>query len=146
MDIRRFDRKQDELLMLEGESETIRNSFPDLSIRLTEELRRFYGAIAAGEWEAFTACGPHPIGYIVISTEQFYTIPMGLVLSIYVSPGHRGTGVSHKLLEHAEGHFKSLGVRSMQLEVTVSNHTAVAAYEAFGFKTTRFTMEKPIEP
>lgn len=70
------------------------------------------------------------VGYAVV----WCILDQGEVANIAVAPSHRGRGLGARLLEAMLGVARKRGVRSMYLEVRVSNGAARALYDAFGFQ------------
>ncbi|MHA2424546.1 MAG: GNAT family N-acetyltransferase [Candidatus Thorarchaeota archaeon] len=67
------------------------------------------------------------VGIVMISIEQ------GLLISIAVSPEHRGRGIAQKMLAFALIRLKELGWSKVFLRVHVENKPAINLYESFGF-------------
>jgi RimJ/RimL family protein N-acetyltransferase len=58
------------------------------------------------------------------------------IVSVYVRPEHRGSGVGHKLVQAAIAHARSVsGVTHVELSVSNDNHAAKALYAANGFRS-----------
>ncbi len=55
---------------------------------------------------------------------------------MWVTPAHRGTGLSHKLAEAVLGWAKEDGADTVTLFVSPRNETAYSVYESLGFKDT----------
>ena len=61
--------------------------------------------------------------------------------SLAVSPGERNQGIGTRLVQHVEAYARKMGYRSVGLEVTDSNHTAIRLYSRLGYaivKTRRY--------
>jgi ribosomal protein S18 acetylase RimI-like enzyme len=57
------------------------------------------------------------------------------LVSVYVAPGHRGAGVSTRLIRRAITLARDMaGVRRLNLTVTVGNSAALALYQGLGFE------------
>ena len=69
------------------------------------------------------------VGYAVV----WCILDQGEVANIALAPGHRGRGLGARLLDAMLGVARKRGVKSMYLEVRVSNDAARALYERFGF-------------
>ncbi|MBI5140640.1 MAG: ribosomal protein S18-alanine N-acetyltransferase [Nitrospirae bacterium] len=80
-------------------------------------------------WVAVSADG-RVIGFIICRRVE----DGGEVLKLAVSPSMRRRGIGGKLLRHAMGELKKLGVVRVSLEVRESNAAAIGLYERFGFK------------
>jgi ribosomal-protein-alanine N-acetyltransferase len=60
-------------------------------------------------------------------------IPESHLLNIAIMPIHQGQGLGRQLLQKVILQNKTLGVKSLTLEVRVSNDSAIALYEREGF-------------
>lgn len=69
------------------------------------------------------------VGYAVV----WCILDQGEIANIAVSPEHRGRGLGARLLEDMLGVAGKRGVKTMYLEVRVSNRAARSLYERFGF-------------
>jgi ribosomal-protein-alanine N-acetyltransferase len=69
------------------------------------------------------------LGYVLARA----VVDEGEILSLATAPERRRTGVGRALLEAATAVLVSRGVRSLWLEVRVSNQAARAMYQAAGF-------------
>ena len=69
----------------------------------------------------------------------------GFVSELFIEPSYRGKAFSRMLLSAAEGYFKALGIRHMQVEVLTGNETADSLYKGFGFAHTYSNLCKIIE-
>lgn len=70
---------------------------------------------------------------LVEGFSTFRAAPLLNIHDMVVTPSHRGRGISHALLQHAETEAKQRGCCKLTLEVLSENHTAKASYKAFGF-------------
>lgn len=68
------------------------------------------------------------------------------LVSVWVEPGARGSGVAATLLEHADALAAELGARTLSLWVTATNAPALRLYERAGFATTGETQPLPSDP
>lgn len=68
----------------------------------------------------------------------------GYVSDIFVDPKHRRRGVGTTLLQAAERHLSSSGVRRLRLNVLAANTSAQAAYRRYGFEPYEISMDKPM--
>jgi ribosomal protein S18 acetylase RimI-like enzyme len=58
------------------------------------------------------------------------------VVSVFVTPSHRGSGIAHDLMDMVETWGKARGARVVVLDVEASNERAGAFYAAFGYLPT----------
>ena len=100
--------------------------------------------------------GKKKIGFLAMDADE----PCGLVacfrdetdsslahvISMWVAPSHRGTGVSASLIDAVRGWAKSRGVARLQLMVTSKNDRAIAFYQRYGFVKTGRTGLYPNDP
>jgi ribosomal protein S18 acetylase RimI-like enzyme len=66
------------------------------------------------------------------------------VISMWVSPAARGTGVAGRLMDTVVGHLRAQGVPQVSLWVTDGNDRARAFYEKHGFRATG--NRQPVRP
>ena len=71
------------------------------------------------------------LGYLVISRY----VDAWHVMNVAVAPAHRRRGIARTLLDNLFEQTAGDGRRGYTLEVRVSNTTAIALYETFGFET-----------
>jgi len=100
--------------------------------------------------------GERKIGFLAIEAGQ----PCGLVacfrddqdltratiISMWVAPSHRRTGLSWMLLDAVREWANSLGIAELNLMVTNPNHTAISFYQRYGFVKTGRTNPYPNDP
>ena len=60
-------------------------------------------------------------------------VPESHLLNIAITPSHQGQGLGRQLLQKVILQNKMLGVKSLTLEVRVSNNSAINLYESEGF-------------
>jgi ribosomal protein S18 acetylase RimI-like enzyme len=68
------------------------------------------------------------------------------VISMWVAPSHRRTGVGSSLIAALQRWARSSGVRALRLMVTGNNHGAIKFYERMGFSMTGNTEPYPNDP
>lgn len=68
------------------------------------------------------------------------------VISMWVAPAHRRTGVGSSLITAIQTWAQSSGVRALRLMVTSNNSTAIEFYERMGFSMTGNTEPYPNDP
>ena len=142
-----FDLHRDFDLYVEGDTDAFTSSFPGVAVSPTiaSEIETWVRTFNSSEYtEGFTLIDSVPLGFVVVSLRSFYVFSQGYVDSIYVSEASRGRGASRLLLQEAERWSRSMGARSMTLDVSLANANAVSAYHACGFAETRIQMEKII--
>ena len=104
-----------------------------------------YEHYTAADWEALLAMRTAfvafdretPIGIASI-------VPKGLsrlahradVTNVYVTPAHRGTGVSHRLWTTLESHALSHGISQLEIGVNAANAGVIRFYKGLGFVRT----------
>ena len=144
MKVRSFNEKIDKKILEESERESYSASFPGVLFPVEILTERVY-AIAEGENTVFTLEDDLPVGCIICATDYFYTVPVGYIDSIYIRLEYRSKDGVMLLLDSANEHFRSLGIKHMRLDVTATNEQAVRAYEKYGFVVTRYQMDRPIK-
>ncbi len=82
--------------------------------------------------------------WVIVYQNHWTNEHYGYVNNIYLSPSLRGRGLARELMAQVDDFFRSRGVRSVRLSVTVSNQAATHLYESCGFQTTRWEMEKKL--
>jgi len=70
------------------------------------------------------------VGYVIGSLVEDY----GHIVSIAVSPEHRGKGIGKKLLNEIENRLIERGAKLLLLEVGVDNEVAIRMYLENGYK------------
>jgi ribosomal protein S18 acetylase RimI-like enzyme len=60
-----------------------------------------------------------------------------VILRIAVHPGHRNRGIATKLIEAANGKFREMGLREVEIDVEIVKRGAIQLYERVGFQTLR---------
>jgi GNAT superfamily N-acetyltransferase len=68
------------------------------------------------------------------------------LVSVWVEPGARGSGVAASLLARADDLAAGLGARTLALWVTATNAPALRLYERAGFAPTGETQPLPSDP
>lgn len=66
----------------------------------------------------------------------------GYIADTYVVPRFRGRGVVGHLLQAADGHLSTVGVRRVRIAALARNASALRAYAKHGFATYEVVMEK----
>jgi len=68
------------------------------------------------------------------------------VISMWVAPSHRGTGLSAALIDAIHAWATSRNIQTLKLMVTSNNVPAIAFYERYGFVKTGHTEPYPNDP
>jgi ribosomal protein S18 acetylase RimI-like enzyme len=68
------------------------------------------------------------------------------VMSMWVAPTHRRTGLGGKLMHAVQLWAQDLGSNELRLMVTSNNATAISFYQRCGFTFTGMTEEYPNDP
>ena len=148
MEIREFDKKYDIPLYVEGDVEAWKESYPGVTLPLSaisEVERGFNNFVSDDSCCAFTAIvDEQPIGFVIVTLEYFIVIPQGYISSIYVKPKYRGQGIGTALIGQVESWAKAKGAKSIKLDVSRVNESAISTYEKSGFVTTRYQMDKAL--
>jgi ribosomal protein S18 acetylase RimI-like enzyme len=69
-----------------------------------------------------------------------------VVVSVYVTPAHRGTGLIDRLVDEVAAWSLACGREELVLEVARQNPRAVAAYDRLGFVVTGAEAPHPLFP
>jgi hypothetical protein len=116
--------------------------FPVLSgfagcLELLLEIARRRDFVHEATWLARSPSGP------VGTVQGLWNGATGLVQNVGVVPHMRGRGVGRALLTRATLGYASVGVETIQLEVTAANDAAVNLYQSMGFKRSK-VIYKPV--
>ena len=68
------------------------------------------------------------------------------VISMWVAPSHRGTGLSAALIDAIHAWATSRNIQTLKLMVTSNNVPAIAFYERCGFRRTGNTVPYSLDP
>lgn len=111
--------------------------------RLMSEIAHKVGFVPAATWLAVHQVGDSLdfCGTIQGIRDQ---AGFGGVQNLGVTPEHRGVGLGSALLTHALVGFRQAGVRTVHLEVTAKNASAVRLYRQLGFRHAK-TVYKSVE-
>jgi RimJ/RimL family protein N-acetyltransferase len=69
-----------------------------------------------------------------------------MLVSIYISPAHRGNGTLRALVDAVAAWSRECGRRRLELEVVTTNERALRAYQKLGFLPFGDTMPHPTIP
>lgn len=75
--------------------------------------------------------GDKIVGYIIFLIERN---SIGHIISLAVHPDYRRRGIGYMLISSAISFLSSLNIKSVKLEVRVSNTAAIKLYEKVGFR------------
>jgi ribosomal protein S18 acetylase RimI-like enzyme len=147
--IRPYEKELDFELVLAGEVESFRLSYPRIAVtaEVLAALRAdVHHLTKGGKQSAFIAVDAEPVGFIILSTGRLEKKPFGYIENLFVAAAARGTGVARTLLGFAEEHFAQQGIESIQLDVFARHAAAIKLYEAQGYAVSRYRMEKRLDP
>jgi aminoglycoside 6'-N-acetyltransferase I len=141
-----FDPERDTALYIEGELSVFQETFPGLSPS-REVLQTAHdivdGLVDSELQDACTAVvDGEAAGFIILSVQSFYGMPLAMVDSLYVAPSFRGLSLGKIMLEFAEDWSRAQGAKSLRIDVANSNQVARELYAAAGYADTRAQMEK----
>lgn len=71
---------------------------------------------------------------------------VGFVYDLWIEPAHRGSALLDMLLDHAEAHFRSIGITLMMISHLAGNDRAAAAYRKRDFRPVEIMLERRIPP
>tara|TARA_B110000495_G_C22531331_1_gene323146 strand:+ start:108 stop:542 length:435 start_codon:yes stop_codon:yes gene_type:complete len=91
---------------------------------------QFLSSIEVGHYSVVIEIKEGVVGFAIYSP----IIPESHLLNIAIAPYNQGQGLGRELLKKVIMQNKILGVKSITLEVRVSNHSAIALYKGEGFK------------
>lgn len=141
-----FDPERDTALYIEGELSVFQETFPGLtpSRDVLQTAHDIIDSLADSELQ--DACtvvvDDVPAGFIILSAQSFYGMPLAMVDSLYVAPSYRGLSLGKVMLDFAEDWSRAQGARSLRIDVANSNKVARDLYAAAGYADTRAQMEK----
>ena len=91
---------------------------------------QFLSSIEVGHYSVVIEIKEGVVGFAIYSP----IIPESHLLNIAIAPYNQRQGLGRELLKKVIMQNKILGVKSITLEVRVSNHSAIALYKGEGFK------------
>jgi ribosomal protein S18 acetylase RimI-like enzyme len=86
-----------------------------------------------------------PCGIIAGKCDE-YDLQRAYLLSMWVAPAHRRTGLGSRLVSAVQSWAQNLGVHELRLMVTSTNATAIRFYEKCGFTLTGMSQPFPNHP
>jgi ribosomal-protein-alanine N-acetyltransferase len=90
---------------------------------------QFISSVEVGHYSVVLESQEGVLGFAIYSP----IVPESHLLNIAIAPKHQGHGLGRKLLQKVIMQNKILGVKSITLEVRVSNNSAISLYESEGF-------------
>ena len=127
-------------------------------------IERRYGLLNGGDWKSRKArhidvdaaretsyifvaeIDGEIVGYVTSWTDGAAGI--GHIPNIAVAAGYRGQGIGRRLIEHALGHFRGMGMTHARIETLADNEVGYHLYTSMGFqelaRQVHFIM--PLEP
>mgnify|MGYP003324646594 FL=1 len=91
--------------------------------------QQFVSSIEVGHYSVVLEEKEGVVGFAIYSP----IVPESHLLNIAITPSHQGRGLGRQLLQKVILQNKILGVKSLSLEVRVSNNSAISLYESEGF-------------
>ncbi len=136
--IRKFNKSKDIDLIVEGEVEAHTNSFPGTEVPLDLVTARVRSFRRPGT-RCIVLDENGPKGYVVASRTMKHGRFEIYIESVYVVPELRGKGKVEMLFNAL---LEQSADNTITLDVSVTNESAVRAYQALGFETARYRMSK----
>jgi ribosomal-protein-alanine N-acetyltransferase len=91
--------------------------------------QQFVSSIEVGHYSVVLEEKEGVVGFAIYSP----IVRESHLLNIAITPSHQGRGLGRQLLQKVILQNKILGVKSLSLEVRVSNNSAISLYESEGF-------------
>lgn len=88
--------------------------------------------------------GPLGVVSAALREDRYMGVTVGVLSWLYVAEASRGTGVSSRLMDAAEGWMSAQGVQGREVFVTSENVAAVRLYERFGYRVVDARMLGPV--
>ena len=113
----------------------------DLEELLKDENRPIFGAIEDGKLLGYCFCMIEEVkdNTVLCDTKSLY------IDDLCVDETCRGQGIATKLYDHVCNYAKSIGCRSVTLNVWCGNDNAMKFYESRGMKPRKIYMEASLE-
>ena len=106
------------------------------------QARAARGAEGGPSFQVMAWEGDRPVGNCVC----FLRDGAAWLAAVYVTPGHRGTGLLDRLVGHCAAWGREQGCTLLRLEVHEDNAPALAAYARLGFRDTGERGPYPLPP
>lgn len=104
----------------------------------SEKYEAWLQDAASAVWIAEIAPGAAPVGYLVLTKPDLPLADMSPqdaeVKRIYLLNRFRGGGLGRRLMQEAEAHARSQGIRRLLLGVYSGNAAAISFYEKLGYR------------
>ena len=91
--------------------------------------QQFVSSIEVGHYSVVLEEKEGVVGFAIYSP----IVPESHLLNIAITPSNQGRGLGRQLLQKVILQNQLLGVKSLSLEVRVSNNSAISLYESEGF-------------
>jgi ribosomal protein S18 acetylase RimI-like enzyme len=119
--------------------EAFMQGFSDYVIRMDIQkdmfVQRFFGPEGNSLESSFIAMeGDLPVGLVLGGIKTYEGIKTMRCGTLCINPGHRGTGISQRLMELHRNEAVSEGCKQLFLEVIVGNDRAIAFYKKLGYE------------
>ena len=114
--------------------------------------------LTPAEWERRTSnfCTASAVGYLARDGQSICGLAgcfiepadplQALLVSMWVDPGFRRSGVGQRLIEEVSRWAAQRGAKRLKLQVTETNHAAIAFYRRLGFAMTGESEPYPNDP
>ena len=101
----------------------------NLTNKIPWTQEQFLSSIEVGHYSVIIENKEGVVGFAIYSP----IIPESHLLNIAIIPSSQGQGLGRQLLQKVIMQNKILGVKSITLEVRISNHSAITLYKSEGF-------------
>jgi len=101
----------------------------NLTNKIPWTQEQFLSSIEVGHYSVVIENKEGVVGFAIYSP----IIPESHLLNIAIIPSSQGQGLGRELLQKVIMQNKILGVKSITLEVRISNHSAITLYKSEGF-------------
>jgi [ribosomal protein S18]-alanine N-acetyltransferase len=101
----------------------------NLTNKIPWTKEQFLSSIEVGHYSVVIENKEGVVGFAIYSP----IIPESHLLNIAIIPSSQGQGLGRQLLQKVIMQNKILGVKSITLEVRISNHSAITLYKSEGF-------------
>ena len=101
----------------------------NLTNKIPWTQEQFLSSIEVGHYSVVIENKEGVVGFAIYSP----IIPESHLLNIAIIPSSQGQGLGRQLLQKVIMQNKILGVKSITLEVRISNHSAITLYKSEGF-------------
>jgi len=101
----------------------------NLTNKIPWTQEQFLSSIEVGHYSVVIENKEGVVGFAIYSP----IIPESHLLNIAIIPSSQGQGLGRELLQNVIMQNKILGVKSITLEVRISNHSAITLYKSEGF-------------